>query len=263
METDCKTSIGVVINQEIIPRLLQAHQIDPDSTTALHDGGDRPDGPSQDVVVAFAQRCVDGKPGEAQAFSDRLMQAGMSTEAIFLGLIGPAARLLGAQWEADQVDFVQVTQGLIRMHEITHRLGYEYQSGPQEAGPSHRILLASAPGSQHILGPVMVSAFFRKAGWQVVLEISSQRSSLAHTLAHEWIDVVGISVSTQAQLADLAGLIGALRTSAKNRNLRFMVGGPIFGLQQIAASSPLLAGAVVCNDPVDAVSSAEQLVGLT
>jgi methanogenic corrinoid protein MtbC1 len=257
METDCKTSIGVVINQEIIPRLLQAHQIDPSAATSGHN---QPEALASQDVVAFARLCVEGKPGEAQAFCNRRMQAGMAAETVFLGLIGPAARYLGDQWERDLYDFVQVTQGLIRMHEITHRLGYEYQSGPQEAGPSHRILLSSNPGSQHILGPVMISGFFRKAGWQVVLEISSQRSALIHTLANEWIDLVGISISTQSQLNELAGLISALKSSAKNQKVEFMVGGPIFSLQTVSPSSPLLASAHVCNDPIEAVALANQLV---
>jgi MerR family transcriptional regulator, light-induced transcriptional regulator len=257
METDCRTSIGVVINQEIIPRLLEAHQIDPSAAT---NQASPQQTPVSEDVLAFAQLCVSGRPGQAQEFSNRLVQSGMAAETVFLGLIGPAARYLGSQWEKDQYDFVQVTQGLIRMHEITHRLGYDYLSGPQEAGPCHRILLSSAPGSQHILGPVMISGFFRKAGWQVVLEISSQRSALVHTMAQEWIDVVGISVSTQNQLNDLAGLIGAIRGSAKNRKVGFLVGGAIFSLQNIPEHSPLLAGAKICMDPTEAVTLAKTLL---
>ena len=258
METDCKTSIGVVINQEIIPRLLEAHQAGPSAEASPIS---RQVGPVSEDVVRFAILCVSGRPGEAQEFSNQIIQSGMSAETVFLDLIGPAARYLGAQWEQDQYDFVQVTQGLIRMHEITHRLGYDYLSGPQEPGLSHRILLSSAPGSQHILGPVMISGFFRKAGWQVVLEISSQRSALVHTLAHEWIDIVGISVSTQNQLNDLAGLITALKASAKNPQLGFLVGGAIFGIQNISESSPLLAGAKICSDPAKAVALAETMLG--
>ncbi|MEY3669281.1 MAG: cobalamin B12-binding domain-containing protein [Burkholderiaceae bacterium] len=260
MESDCKSSIGLVINQEIIPRLLEAHQVRPgpssaSATTTAHK-------PASDEVVAFSRLCVEGKAGEAQAFADALLQRGMTAETIFLDLIGPAARHLGVQWEKDLCDFVQVTQGLIRMHEITHRLGYEHQAGPQTAGVHHRILLSSAPGSQHILGPVMVSGFFRKAGWQVVLEISSQKSALLHRVGQEWFDLIGLSISTEAQLQELAGLVTAVRSNAKNKDLQVLVGGPVFSSAGLV-NDQMYGDAYICNDPQAAVVLADRLVAST
>ena len=260
MESDCKSSIGLVINQEIIPRLLQAHQVHPGQASSAVTGPAQK--PASDEVVAFSRLCVEGKSGEAQAFANTLLQRGMTAETIFLDLIGPAARYLGEQWEKDLCDFVQVTQGLIRMHEITHRLGYEYQAGPQTAGGHHRVLLSSAPGSQHILGPVMVSGFFRKAGWQVVLEVSSQKSALLHTLGQEWFDLIGLSISTEAQLQEVSGLVTAVKSHAKNRELRVLVGGPIFSLPRFATDQTF-GGAYICNDPQAAVFLANRLVAST
>jgi hypothetical protein len=45
-----------------------------------------------------------------------------------------------------------VSLGLIRLQQIPHMLGYTYQSGPRSAGVVRRMMIGSAPGSQHLLG---------------------------------------------------------------------------------------------------------------
>ncbi|MFM1880974.1 MAG: hypothetical protein RLZZ344_1208 [Pseudomonadota bacterium] len=260
MESDCRSSIGQVINEEIIPRLLQAHQ----SHSAASNADREPlvQRPADEDVITFSRLCVDGKAGEAQAFANALIQRGLTAESIFLDLIGPAARHLGVQWEKDLCDFVQVTQGLIRMHEITHRLGYEHLAGPQTAGPNRRILLASAPGSQHILGPLMVSGFFRKAGWQVVLEMTSQKVALLYRLRDEWFDLIGLSIATESDVQDLPGLVLAIKSAAKNKELLVLVGGAIFSTPQFSGQK-MIGGAHICNDPLSALALADHLLDNT
>ncbi len=67
-------------------------------------------------------------------------------------LIAVAARHMGWMWEQDAADFSQVTLGLMRLQHIAHRLGYAYRSGLQAAGRVRRMVIGSAPGSQHLLG---------------------------------------------------------------------------------------------------------------
>jgi methylmalonyl-CoA mutase cobalamin-binding subunit len=178
----------------------------------------------------------------------------VTTDRIFLELIAPAARQLGLMWEQDLCDFTEVTCGLVRMHEITHRLGFEYQNGPQLGGDVQRIMLASAPGSQHFLGMTIVSDFFRKAGWDVVIEISLSEKELMHAVNNEWFDVIGISCATEAQLKTLPGLIRALKTASGNPEPGVLLGGPIFTVQQHDARS--LGADGICIDVKEAVALA-------
>jgi hypothetical protein len=136
----------------------------------------------------------------AQAFVNRLLAEGLNTEHIFLELITPAARFLGVQWETDRMDFSQVTHGLVRLHAIAHEIGFAYQDGPLIRGDVKRAMIASAPGSEHILGPTIVAEFFRKEGWQVVVEISPSANELVQAVSNEWFDTVGLSVSIEQQL---------------------------------------------------------------
>jgi methanogenic corrinoid protein MtbC1 len=194
------------------------------------------------------------KASETTQFIDELLHQGITTDRIFLELIAPAARQLGLMWEQDLCDFTEVTCGLVRMHEITHRLGFEYQNGPQLGGDVQRIMLASAPGSQHFLGMTIVSDFFRKAGWDVVIEISVSEKELVHAVSNEWFDVIGISCATEAQLKTLPGLIRALKAASGNPEPGVLLGGPIFTVQTHNARS--LGADGICVDVKEAVALA-------
>jgi methanogenic corrinoid protein MtbC1 len=247
---DCKRSLTEVIETQIIPRLVQAHRV------ALAEVDPTTQGPgiSPKQLATFVALSKSSKASETTQFIDELLHQGITTDRIFLDLIAPAARQLGLMWEQDLCDFTEVTCGLVRMHEITHRLGFEYQNGPQLGGDVQRIMLASAPGSQHFLGMTIVSDFFRKAGWDVVIEISLSEKELVHAVSNEWFDVIGISCATEAQLKNLPSLIRALKAASGNPEPGVLLGGPIFTVQTHNARS--LGADGICVDVKEAVALA-------
>jgi methylmalonyl-CoA mutase cobalamin-binding domain/chain len=176
-------------------------------------------------------------------------------------LITPAARQLGVLWEQDLCDFTQVTCGLAIMHQMIYRLGYQAPAGTRDEGMVERVMLACAPGSQHFLGLTIVADFFRKAGAEVVLEISSTDSELQRAVANEWFDVVGISVALEAQLKNLPSLIRNLRDRSGNPNVRVVLGGPIFLLQEINPGA--LGADAIFTDAREAVRALKRLIRTT
>ena len=121
-----------------------------------------------------------------------------------------------------------------------------------------RVMLACAPGSQHFLGLTIVADFFRKAGAEVVLEISSSESELMRAVASEWFDVIGISVAIESQLPSLPGLIAHLRESAGNAQVKVVLGGPVFLLREL---SPQALGADgIFTDAREAVAAVQGLI---
>ena len=221
----CKTSLLSVSESQIIPRLLDAHQ-SPD--TALWETlpvAQEVLATEQDMLD-FAQACLHTDAQAVFANLDDLRAKGLTQQTIFLDIITPAARHLGDLWHQDKLDFTWVAQGLLRMHHAMRHLGYENQGGPQVAGDARRIMLASAPGSQHILGLAMVSEFFRAEGWQVVVEISTTEKALLHAVSHEWFDVVGLSIGLVEQLPHIPALIASLKQASRNPNTRVILGGP-------------------------------------
>ena len=250
-DESCRHLISSVIETQIIPRLLQAH---PNGAGRLTQENDQAIRIPESDVVEFANLCLLNDAILANSFADQLVRDGLSHETIFMQLITPAARYLGVAWETDTADFVQVTNGLMRMHEITHRIGFEYQAGPRKPGPRNRIMLACAPGSQHILGLTIVSEFFNKEGWQTVVEISSSAEGLIHAAANEWFDVIGISVAIESQLDGLETLVAGIRNASQNAKVAILLGGPIFTLRHFDATE--FGACEICTDPKVAVKLA-------
>ena len=248
---ECKRSLTEVIETQIIPRMVQAHPVNL-LTRATHPATAPPLSAAQ--VNTFVTLCRSGQNDEITRYINQLLSEGITTDCIFLALIAPAARQLGLMWEQDLCDFTEVTRGLVCMHEITHRLGFEYQNGPQFGGDVLRIMLASAPGSQHFLGMTIVSDFFRKAGWDVVIEISVSEKELQHAVSNEWFDVIGISCGTEAQLKHLPALIRSLKAASGNPEPGVLLGGPIFTLQSHDARN--LGADGICIDVKEAVALA-------
>lgn len=222
---ECRRSMRTVLESHIIPRLVQAHRTgDPQ---AANDTASRL---LREEVIAFGRFCADGQREQATQLIARLRAEGLAPEDIFVELITPAARYLGQQWEEDRLGFPEVTVGLVLMHEVIHGMGYEYHDGPQQGSGIKRVMLASAPGSQHVLGLSIVSEFFRKAGWQVVLEVSPSQTELCHAVQNEWFDLVGISVALDSQLEALGGLVDSLKVASRNPSTPVLLGGPVFSL---------------------------------
>ncbi|MEY3621528.1 MAG: hypothetical protein RL132_610, partial [Pseudomonadota bacterium] len=220
----CRHLISSVIETQIIPRLLQAH---PNGAGRLTQENDQTIRIPESDVVEFANLCLLNDAILANSFADQLVRDGMSHETIFMQLITPAA---------------------------THRIGFEYQAGPRKPGPRNRIMLACAPGSQHILGLTIVSEFFNKEGWQTVVEISSSAEGLIHAAANEWFDVIGISVAIESQLDGLETLVTGIRKASQNANVAILLGGPIFTLRHFDATE--FGACEICTDPKVAVKLA-------
>jgi methanogenic corrinoid protein MtbC1 len=253
--SDCQSSILSIIEAQIIPRLLKAERIDPLRLSLVPNSRAMPTAPELD---AFVKCCVSADPMAAQAFVAQLMDEGLDTENVFMALITPAARYLGEQWESDRMDFTQVTHGLVRLHAIAHELGFEYKDGPLVRGEVKRVMIASAPGSEHILGPTIVAEFFRKDGWQVVVEVSPSVKELAQAVSNEWFDAVGISVSIEQQIQGLEALVQQIKTASRNPRLTVILGGPIFTLHSFEAAQFGAGG--ICTDAREAAALAFSLL---
>lgn len=212
------------IETEIIPRLMLAHRApaqdasyDPATAYAF----------SADDVASFA-RLVLGKDGEASAAHvDSVRADGATLEAIYLELLAPTARRLGALWEADLCDFTEVTVGLWRLQKVLYDLSPDFLG--QACPPNgRRAILAPAPGSQHTFGLFMVAEFFRRAGWDVWGQPTVSETEIIDRAHREWFDLVALSVGCDLHIEGLASVILDIRRSSRNPGIAVMVGGPVF-----------------------------------
>jgi methanogenic corrinoid protein MtbC1 len=166
------------------------------------------------------------------AYVESVRYRGVAINDIYSCLLAPAARRLGEMWEQDECDFMQVTVGIGRLHQVLHRVS-QLVPGPERLdsrGHGRRVLLATVPGETHSFGVVMVSQYFRQNGWEVWNEFPATDRDLAGYVSKHSFALVGLSVGNQAGLSALDSTIRAIRRASLNRSVGIMVGGPLIRL---------------------------------
>ena len=217
-------SLSNLIEQEIIPRLVLAHA-----------------GPPAEVAPVVADATISAADVETLAplalrveadtlldHVEEILARGATVDAVLVDLLAPAARLLGEYWESDRCDFVDVTMALWRLQEVVHELAAHFP--PERGSPTNarRALFASMPGDQHSFGTVVIDELFRREGWLTDRMSDAETQDLLHRAADQWFDLIGLTVSCDCHIADLASIIAGLRTVARNPRVCVMVGGRIF-----------------------------------
>ena len=128
---ECREDLQDVIGQQLIPRLLNSHNY---SERLANSEAPASSGKAIPEFNDFTEACRLGDSVRVNKIVDSLIAQGFSQESIFLDLISPAARHLGALWDSDLCSFTDVTCGLANMHHVIYRLGYEFRDGPHVKG---------------------------------------------------------------------------------------------------------------------------------
>ena len=217
-----------VLENDIIPRLMSAHRSPlPQSLgPASHPAAPPVRVLSAAHVDALVDISLHGEAERTREFVTRLHEEGVSLEALYLDLITPAARRIGAMWEADTCDFVLVTLALLRIQQVMYDLSPDFIRDGAEPS-SRRVLIAPAPGSHHTLGAAMVADFFRRDGWDVISSHDLDRAETLRAVRKEWFDVLALSISAPNQLVSTITLIADIRKLSSNKGILIMVGGPL------------------------------------
>lgn len=212
------------IEHEIIPRLMLAHPTADECLSMLPSPAPQV---SADDVTAFAKLVLAPDENVAHACIETMRNSGISVETIYTDLLAPVARYLGELWEEDLCDFTEVTLGLGRLHQVLRELSPAF-SQTHHTTNGRRALLLPAPGEQHTFGLVMVSEFFRRAGWDVGGGPWEAGADPVMMVRSEWFDVVGFSLGDVTRLDALADCIKQIRQAALNPSISILVGGPLF-----------------------------------
>lgn len=215
-------SLARLIEGEIIPRLLLAHQGLPLASAGVV----RLDTITSAEVSDVAEAALSD---DGDALRDRvegLMDRGLSVEQVYLDLLSPTAKLLGQMWDEDLCSFMDVTMGLCRLQQLVYDIGGRSQ--PLERGDRGQALFTLTPGDQHAFGLVLVSEFFRRAGWRTMTAAGASAAELVDIVASRHFDLVGFSMADEHWLTPLTPLIAELRAASCNTRLRVIVGGRVF-----------------------------------
>jgi MerR family transcriptional regulator, light-induced transcriptional regulator len=161
-------------------------------------------------------------------YVEQIRRQGTSVERLYLGLITSVARHLGDLWLADVCTFTDVTLGLWRLQQLTRTLSPIFQQDAPARLPRYQALLVPLPGEQHTFGLYLLAEFFRRAGWGVYSMPLKAVDDVVAIVRSEWFVLVGLSLSCENRLEELAKQIRIIRRTSCNRGICVMVGGGIF-----------------------------------
>lgn len=245
--------LAQVVEAEIIPRLMLAHQADPRSARPAIL-------PTPEQVADFTTLVLAPGGDEVETRIVALIDDGLSVDSLLLDLLAPTARHLGVLWDEDLCDFTVLTIAMGRlqriMHDLTLRFGGE--TVPHRHGRS--ILLLPCPGETHSFGLALIERFFRDAGWGVTSSARDPQVDPLNLARAEWFDVIGLSVGSETLLPVLTKAVGDLRRVSRNQGVRVMVGGPI--LTENPGYAGLVGADATAADARCAISVAESLLDL-
>ena len=217
----------------------------------------------QPVEVAEIERLAGAAArGDAETLTAAIRQkraTGQTSEQLCLTLLTLIARRLGEWWDEDRCTFVEVTLGMIVLHEQLRELAPGLVTSGTVGG-ARSALMMTAMGSQHSLGIAMVAEFFRAAGWAISDETIPSEEVLVSRVSEQWFGMVAISVGSSVSIPGLANQIAAIRSHSRNREVAVMLGGPLLlAHPEIAVA----AGAdATAPDAAEALRRAESLVAL-
>jgi methanogenic corrinoid protein MtbC1 len=240
-----------VVEAEIIPRLLMVHK-----------AAEPPAPPvrlqlSPAEIAAFGELLLADNVPAINNYVDSCRARGMSVETVFLGLLTETARHLGELWGKDTCNFCEVTLATWRLQQLLHELSPAFQrEGRAHRETGRRVLLSTVAAEQHTLGLSMVAEFFRRSGWEVLGEIPVSNGELIDMVAEQWLDLIGLSVSSEVDLDELTATIAGIRRMSCNPNIGVMVGGWLF-LENQAIVATVGADFTAC-DGREAVARAEE-----
>lgn len=214
------SALARVIETDIIPRLL------------LSRGGVAPSRPparldvEPDDIADFAAMMVALDLRRAHLVVARALDGGVPVETVLLDLLAPTAQRLGQMWVDDDLTFTDVTVGLCTLQNLLRSVT---AGEPEpEAVVDGRILIAATPGEQHTFGVLMLEAMFRRAGWDTVGMPMADVAEIRAMVSRRDFSIVGLSLSQESSLGELAALIADVREASRNPALLVMVGGRVF-----------------------------------
>lgn len=165
--------------------------------------------------------------GLLASFADQ----GWTTDAILSLLIEPAARALGDAWRDDLCSEIDLTIGLSMLQLAGHAA--RFSPSPHSIRNSrYRILLATAPGEQHMLGTTLLADQFLDAGWQVDMAFPDSDEALTNQMNSQHPDAVDLGLSDalprHGALARLRSTIEHSRLVTSEHPTVISVGGRLF-----------------------------------
>ncbi|NVE95774.1 cobalamin B12-binding domain-containing protein [Altererythrobacter lutimaris] len=213
------------VSGEVVPKLIRLHtEVVPDAPPL--EALIRVLKPNKADISDFAEILLGDDLEAAANYVTIMRDRGLSIEVLYTELLEPTARFLGKMWERDECDFIDVTIGVGRLQTLLS-IFHETYSLPKLKSKRH-VLMAAAPGNQHVFGVSIIEELLASGGWRVQTDHSGEANQIKSAVRNDWFAVVGLTVGSDLQIEDLKSFIGDVRRASQHGAIGVMVGGSMF-----------------------------------
>ena len=213
-------------------------------------------------VSDFSECLLGGTLSAACDRIDSLRLAGRSLECIFLKLLAPTACHLRDLWSNDLCGFADVVFALCNLQSILRHYAQDFCAEAQALDSGSRILVVTPSsdgidGMTPMFGLMLLSQFFRRDGWDAVIERDLACDHFRQTTG-EWFDLVEVLAANDGQLDEIASGIRKIRRGSPNPALGIIVCGQIFSERPDYIA--LVGADLMASDPLTSLTQARSLV---
>jgi excisionase family DNA binding protein len=175
-------------------------------------------------------RLVAGDEAGAWGVAEAALAAGAEPTGLLLDVLAPALRAIGDAWEAGTLDVAEEHRAAVIAGRLLGRLGSRFTRRGRSKGT---VVLGAVAGEAHGLPVTILADVVRAGGWSVVdLGPDVPVGSFARLVAQQDdVVAVGVSVTTEANLAQVPGAVAAIRELT---DVPVLVGGRAVADEQAA-----------------------------
>lgn len=241
--------------REVAPRLLE-NVGDDEASIARSTAPPSFPAANQDALIALL---LDGDVPAMRNFATVIDASELSLTEACTGIFIPVAETLGTMWCDDRVNFVDVTLALSRLQSMVQAFASRRSLATARPPAERRIILARAPGEDHVFGLVVLGLYFDSAGWEVSGGSDVEAGELlCRELRYNDFGVLGLSVGSQANTSELREIVKEARTASRNPRLRIAVGGA--AIRADTSLCERVGADFFANDANEAIEKAEAIV---
>lgn len=166
-----RNTLSSIVHSRIMPRLMRMQADDTGHP------GQAFDGPTGGDIARLAHLVLDPNIQLSAEFVVELKERGLSMDKLFVDLLEPAARCLGAMWDEDECSFVDVTLGVGRLQQLLSM--FSCSNTVPSFSQKRRVCMITIAEEKHSFGVTMVEKFLRAGGW----DVRSERGAMLQQIA--------------------------------------------------------------------------------
>ncbi len=187
-------------------------------------------------VEQCSRASLDLTADEFLVYAQGTLAAGLDIEVFYLDVIPKTVRLLQDLWERDEITFFDVTRAswIVKGFVLLGSTEFVRPDVLTLTPMAHRFqaMVSMADGSQHTLGPLLVSQYLQRKGWNVTPGFERSEKDILQLVSTQWVDLFCVSASTSSDLPGLQLLIKRVKSVSKNQDIQCLLGGPVVAWEQ-------------------------------